>query len=545
MASRIWKMRQLPTRHELHFGDRVTRCFSERPASVNQMLIDAVNRNPNGEALVDGEERLTWRELQGRVMRCAAGLAQLGVKAGDRVALLVGNGSEFVILNLAVPALGAIMVPVSTREQTPGLTYILNHCAPRILVHGAEFAGVVPQASDIPSVTHRVAVPETAGALSFKDLMASSTQQAPAPVSEEDAAAILYTSGTTGRPKGAVLTHLGIVHSAMHYEAGFALGPEDRCAAVVPLTHVTGLAALVMPMVRCAGALIIKDGFKAKDYLALAERERITYTLMVPAMYNLCLLQPQLKDHDLSKWRVAAYGGAPMPQATIDSLARALPNLVLMNVYGATETTSPVTMVPPGETGRRGEAVGLPLPCADIVVMNENGHEVPRGESGEIWTAGPMIAKEYWNDPKATAQSITGGYWHTGDIGRFDADGYLYVSDRMKDMLNRGGLKIYSVEVENVLQQYPGVVEAAVVGKPCPVLGERVHAFVYSGGTKIDEGKLTELCNQRLSDYKVPESFTFASEPLPRNPTGKLLKRALREQLIAEMVKAAADASAR
>jgi O-succinylbenzoic acid--CoA ligase len=234
-----------------------------------------------------------------------------------------------------------------------------------------------------------------------------------------------------------------------------------------------------------------------------------------------------------------------MPQATIDSLARELPNVVLMNVYGATETTSPVTLVPPGETGRRGESVGLPLPCADILVMGEDAREVPRGATGEIWSAGPMIAKEYWNDPKATAQGITGGYWHTGDIGRFDGEGHLHVSDRMKDMLNRGGLKIYSVEVENALAQYPGVVEAAVVGKPCPVLGERVHAFVYAAGAPVDEGKLRELCTQRLSDYKIPESFTFATEPLPRNPNGKILKRALREQLLAQMAAAGAAGSPR
>jgi acyl-CoA synthetase (AMP-forming)/AMP-acid ligase II len=505
-------------------------CFAQRPGSVGEMLLDAVAKNRDGEALVVGDERLTWRALHDQVMRCAGRLARLGVEKGDRVALLVGNTSEFVLLNLAIPALGAIMVPMSTREQTPGLTYILNHCTPKVLVHGAEFADRVPAASDIPSVRHRVGIPE-----SFTELLSAPPLAQLAPVSEDDAAAILYTSGTTGRPKGAVLTHLGIVHSAMNYEAGFALGMEDRCAAVVPLTHVTGLAAIIMPMVRCAGTLIIKDGFRAKDFLTLAEQERITYTLMVPAMYNLCLLQPQLKDHDLSRWRVAAYGGAPMPQATIDALARSLPNLVLMNVYGATETTSPVTMVPPGETGSRGEAVGLPLPCADIRVMDDNGREVPPGESGEVWTAGPMIAREYWNDPKATAAGITGGYWHTGDIGRVDADGYLHISDRMKDMLNRGGLKIYSVEVENVLQQFPGVVEAAVVGKPCPVLGERVHAFVYAAGTAVDEGKLKALCTQRLSDYKVPESFTIATEPLPRNPNGKLLKRALREQLIAQI----------
>jgi acyl-CoA synthetase (AMP-forming)/AMP-acid ligase II len=535
MPTGIWTMRGLPLRRELHFGDRVMRCFAQRPASVDAMLRDAVAANPDGEALVAGDERLTWHALHERVTRCAAGFAELGVQPGDRVALLVGNGAEFVIATLATSALGAIVVPMSTREQTPGLRYILNHCAPRVLVHDAELAERVPLAEEIPSVRRRVAVPESGGCLPFADLLAGAALRAPAPVAEEDAAAILYTSGTTGRPKGAVLTHLGIVHSAMHYAAAMALGPRDRCAAVVPLTHVTGLAAIVMPMVRCAGTLVIDTAFKANDFLQLAERERITYTLMVPAMYNLCLLQPRLSDRDLSAWRVGAYGGAPMPQATIDSLASVLPSVVLMNVYGATETTSPVTVMPPGETGRRGESVGRALPCADIVVMGDDAHEVARGESGEIWTAGPMVIKEYWNDRPATAEGITGGYWHTGDIGRMDADGYLYVSDRKKDMLNRGGLKIYSIEVENVLAQHPGVVEAAVVGKPCPVLGERVHAFVYAGGADLDERELRELCAQRLSDYKVPESFTFATEPLPRNPNGKILKRALRERLLAQI----------
>jgi len=191
MPTGIWRMRELPTRQELHFGDRVMRCFTQRPTSVGQMLLDAVARNPAGEALVVDDERLTWRELHEKVMRCAAGLAKLGVEKGDRVALLVGNNSEFVILNLAIPALGAIMVPMSTREQTPNFTYIVNHCTPKVLIHGAEFADRVPAAGDIPSVKQRVGIPEAAGCVPFAELMKASPLQAAAAVSEDDAAAIL------------------------------------------------------------------------------------------------------------------------------------------------------------------------------------------------------------------------------------------------------------------------------------------------------------------------------------------------------------------
>ncbi len=532
----VWATKELPTRLESHFGDRVVRCFSERPASVYAMLAEAVARNPGGEALVCGEQRLTWQALHDAALRAAGGLAERGVACGDRVALLLGNNIEFVVTTLAAAALGAVVVPISIREQLPGISYILNQCGAAAVVHDADLGDRLPPGAEVPRLRLRISAGPCPGSEPFAALAGAAPLARPARVAEEDVAAILYTSGTTGRPKGAMLTHLNIVHSCLHYETVMALGPADRGAAVVPLSHVTGLVALLMVAVRIAGTLLVVPGFKARDFLQLAEQERMTFTVMVPAMYNLCLLQEDFAQRNLSAWRVGAYGGAPMPTATIDALAARLPNLVLMNAYGATETTSPATIMPPGQTSGHGDSVGRTVTCGHIVVVDETGRELPRGETGEIWIGGPMVVKGYWDNPAATAENFTGGYWHSGDIGSMDRDGYLYVFDRRKDMLNRGGYKIYSVEVENVLCQHPAVLEAAVVGKPCPVLGERVHVFVTTKeGMSVTAEELIAFCSERLSDYKVPESFTLGTAPLPRNANGKLLKRELRDQLLASL----------
>jgi long-chain acyl-CoA synthetase len=218
----------------------------------------------------------------------------------------------------------------------------------------------------------------------------------------------------------------------------------------------------------------------------------------------------------LSAWRIGAYGGASMPAATIAALAEKLPRLGLMNAYGATETTSPATIMPAEETARRRDSVGLPVPGAEIKVVDE-----------ELWIRGPMVVKGYWEDAEATAREITDGFWHSGDIGSIDAEGYVRVHDRKKDMINRGGYKVFSAEVESVLAEHPAVVESAVVGYACPVLGERVQAFVVTRDS-ISEKILRDFCAERLADYKVPEKFTFSEDPLPRNANGKVLKRELR-----------------
>ena len=518
-------------RLESHFGDRVVRCFAERPASLHALLANAAARHPSGTALVRGEERMTWQELLGLSTRLAAGLAQRGIVAGDRVALLIGNRTEFVTTLFAAAHLGAIAVPLSTREQTPGLAYMLNDCGAAALVHEADLKDRLPRVAEVPALRLRISVGAAEGSEAFAAMLSDAAAPAPAAVQEEDVAAIMYTSGTTGNPKGAALTHLGIAHSVMHYQIAMGLGPGDSSIAAVPLSHVTGLVALVATMVHSAAKLVIMPDFKAADFLRLAARERMTHTLMVPAMYNLCLLQSDFETHDLSAWRVGAYGGAPMPVATISSLARTIPGLTLMNCYGSTETTSPATLMPQGETAARSDTVGRNLACAEMAVFDDDGHELPYGQLGEIWIKGPMVVKNYWNNPAATAANITAGYWHSGDIGCIDAEGYVKVVDRKKDMINRGGYKIYTIEVENALYAHPAVLECAVVAKPCPVLGERVHAFVALRAPGTDAGELKAWCAARLSDYKVPESYTLSDKPLPRNANGKLVKRDLREQI--------------
>lgn len=294
------------------------------------------------------------------------------------------------------------------------------------------------------------------------------------------------------------------------------------------------MIANIMSMVRCAGTLIIVAEFKAADYLKVAARERVTQTVMVPAMYNLCLLQSDFDAYDLSAWRIGGYGGAPMPVATIEKLAVKVPGLKLINAYGSTETTSPSTIMPPELTAAHLDSVGLPCPGADIIVVDASGCELPRGEIGEIWIRSGSVIKGYWSNAKATAESFTGGFWHSGDLGSIDADNFVRVFDRQKDMINRGGLKIYSAEVESVLASHPAVVESAIIAKPCPVLGERVHAVIVIRDRTLDSDALRSWCAELLSDYKVPETIALTMEPLPRNANGKVMKKQLRDALAAQ-----------
>jgi len=511
------------------------------------MLEQAARLHPDRLALICEGERLSWQTLLAMSTRLAVGLAVRGVGPGDRVAMLLGNRNEFVITLFAIARLGGIAVPISTREQTPGLAFMLNDCSAVLLVHEADLADRLPTASELPCLKKKISVGDCSGSESFQAVMSSASSLSagePEAVQEDACAAIMYTSGTTGNPKGAILTHLGVVHSSMHYQIAMGLGPFDISIAAVPLSHVTGLIALISTMVRCVATLVIMPTFRASDFLVLASREKMTHTLMVPAMYNLILLQSDFEKHDLSSWRVGAYGGAPMPVATIDKLAQKVPSLTLMNCYGSTETTSPSTLMPQGETAAHNDTVGRALVCVEMGVFDDAGCEVAHDTLGEIWIKGPMVVKGYWNNPKASVENFTGGFWHSGDIGSIDHEGYVKVVDRKKDMINRGGYKIYTIEVENVLYRHPSVLECAVVSKPCAVLGERVHAFVTlreAAGVDFEISTLKAFCAERLSDYKVPESFTVSMAPLPRNANGKLLKRAMREEVLEALSTAKED----
>ena len=523
-------------RHERHFGDRVLRCYAQRWPHLPALLAQARSSDPAAPALVDGERRWSWGELARDSARVAAGLRQAGVGPGERVVLLCPNRAEFVIATHAVLRLGAVLVPVSMREAGPGIAFILEQCGASLVIADPAMATLVPRALKNGRPLARVLLPGAPageGWLRWEALLeADDAGFADAAPDEEAAAVLLYTSGTTGAPKGAVLTHLNLIHSVLHYRHALGLRQGECGLLAVPGSHVTGLVALVLAMAGVAGSVVLLAEFKAAACLALVARERVSYTLMVPAMYALWLREPALRDTDLSSLRLAGFGGAPMAAATIEGLRANCPGIRLFNAYGSTETSSPATMTPPGSD--RLEAVGQPLPCADILVMDEDGREVPAGTPGEVWIGGPMVVPRYWDNPQATADGFVAGCWKSGDIGTLDADGFLHVHDRKKDMINRGGYKVFSVEVENCLVGHAAVQEAATVGVPCPVLGERIHAFVYapsaSDTARLQE-ELTALCRAQLANYKTPDAWTWLAEPLPRNANGKVMKRSLRERV--------------
>jgi acyl-CoA synthetase (AMP-forming)/AMP-acid ligase II len=445
-----WSQYPIPAmRLQARFGDRVVPVFGERPRNIWAMVSDAALRNPDGEALICGDCRMTWRDVAQRSAQVAAGLRKTGLQRGDRVALLLGNRIEFVLAMFASAQLGLVTVLLSVRQQTPEIAYVLNDCGAVMIIHEAALAERLPDARDVPGLKYRIAIDGNGIGSTFSGLADHAPLQGHAEVGEEDTAMILYTSGTTGRPKGAMLAHCNVIHSAMIFVSCLELTASDRSIATVPLGHVTGAVANVITMVACAGTLIILAEFKAAEYLKVAARERVTYTVMVPAMYNLCLLQPDFASYDLSTWRIGGFGGAPMPVATIEKLKANIPGLKLMNCYGATETTSPSTIMPGELTAVHLDSVGLPCPGAHIIVVDAAGCELPRGEIGEIWIHGASVIRGYWNNPAATAENFTGGFWHSGDLGSIDAQGVVRVFDRQKDMINRGGLKIYSAEVES------------------------------------------------------------------------------------------------
>jgi O-succinylbenzoic acid--CoA ligase len=515
-------------REETHFG-RKLRCFAERPKNVNALFAATVERYGDREALVTDRHRLDYGKLDRVAERLAGHLHRLGVAHGDRVVLFLPNDREFVYALLAVLRLGAVAVPVNVREQRPELAFILAQCGAKAIVFDAALADRLPPPTEGLPLAVRISTGPASGATGLDELLEARSPAAPAAdPGEEEPAVILYTSGTTGRPKGAMLTHLNVIHSVLHYRTCMRLTAEDRSLLAVPASHVTGLVAITLAMFAVGGRVIALREFKARAFLELAARERMTHTLVVPAIYNLCLREPDFDRFDLGAWRIGGFGGASMPEGTIRALAEKLPGLTLMNAYGATETTSPTTIMPMGLQAANLDSVGVVVPCGDVRVMDDAGREVAPGETGEIWIAGPMVVPGYWDNPEATAREFERGYWKSGDLGAIDTQGFVRVFDRKKDLINRGGYKIYSAEVESVLSLHPAVLESALVPVPDPVLGEKARAIVVAR-PGCDAEALRAHCAQHLADYKVPDFFTFRSEPLPRNANGKLLKRALRE----------------
>lgn len=520
-------------REERRADGRVLRCFAGRPTDgLWAVLSRQAQARPAAEALVLGDRRVTYLEFAEVATRVAANLhAACGVEKGTRVAMLLGNCLEFAYAFYACQRLGAIAVPLNTRLQGPELEYMLDHSGAQVLIGDPQFLGRLDGAR-LPRLQHRFATGEgKEGARPWEELLrADVPAPPPAAVEEDDPACILFTSGTTGVPKGAVLTHFNFTHTVMHYERAMELGEGERTLVAVPLFHVTGLAAQLLLMVHLGGCAVILPEFKADRFLAAMQRERCTHTLVVPTIYVLCLMHPMIDQVDLPHWRVAGYGGAPMPESAVKALAARFPGLRMHNCYGATETCSPTTVNPAEDALTHVASVGLQVMCAELRVVDGDGREVTPGEVGELWIKGPMVIPGYWENSDANRSSFSeDGYWRSGDLARIGPDGHVYILDRKKDMINRGGFKIYCAEVENVLYQHPHVLEAAVFGVADPVLGERVRAAVVPrAGHSLDPAGVRAFCAERLADYKVPE-VVEVWEALPRNPGGKVLKQLLRE----------------
>lgn len=529
-----WRDVGLTVRREMHFGDRVVNCFAERPPTYTAMVQDAARRRPDAEALVADGERLSWTELERRSSNLARGLLARGIGHGDRIGLLLGNHLEFVLTLFAASRIGAIVVPINIREQAPGIAAALNSSGAVMVIHNTELAHLLPSKEQAPTLRLIVARTACPGSLAFAELLDDDPGPDRLPVNEEDTLLILYTSGTTGKPKGVEFSHMSVVHSAMHSQICAGLTEIDRSIVAIPLSFTGGVVSAFTPMVRCAGAVVLLPEFKAAAFLATAAAERMTHTLMVPAMYELCLRQPDT-GIDLSSWRVGVFGAAPMPAATVERLAARFPNLRLQNSYGATEVGGPAVFMSAEETAAHPDSVGRAFTCVELCVMDEDGRELPVGETGELWIRSPACAARFWDDPESSRREYIGGWWRSGDIASLDDEGRVRLMDRKKDMLNRGGLKISSTQVEHALHEHAAVIECAVIGRPDVVLGDRVQAFVRLSDPSVTADDLKAFLKARLADYKVPEFIEIAEEPLPRNVNGKLLKRELRAAMLQQL----------
>jgi acyl-CoA synthetase (AMP-forming)/AMP-acid ligase II len=479
-------------------------------------------------ALVHSGGALSFADLDERGRRFAAFLESRGVGRGERVAILLPNLPEFAVAYFGAIAAGALAVPVNTRLAPPEVGYVLRDCAAAVLVTTPPRLEALAGEA-LPALRCRVAVRgEAPGAVPFPAALEAEPRPAPAEVEPGDVATLLYTSGTTGFPKGAMISHANALFNAGSCRATLGYRREDVGLLSLPLFHVTGLHSQLVALLAVGGAVVLQEEYDTRQALELASAHGATALFFVPAIYKLFTLRDDLARHDLSRVRVSAYGGAPMDPETVRAVQRILPG-ELHNCYGLTECSSLGTVLPAELALSRADSVGRAVPGTEAEVRDEAGTRLPPGQAGELWLRGPHIVRGYWGAPEKTAQAIQGGWLRTGDVARIDREGLVVILDRVKDMINRGGEKIYGLEVENVLYAFPGVAEAAVVGVPHPVFGEVPAAFVAPlPGATLDPEAVRRHCAARLADFKVPVAVRFV-EKLPRNPGGKVLKQALKQ----------------
>ncbi len=478
-------------------ADNIAR-YDGRPASLIAMLRATVDRKPSNEAVVElGGGRISYRELWDRAARVSGGLKNEGVQRGDRVAIRLANSLDWCVAFWGTLMSGALVVPVNTRFSEPEVEYVINDS-------GSSFVFLPDQ----PLPSGEPFVVET--------------------LTQPDVAAIFYTSGTTGFPKGAMTTHEGFLSNTETCRRIVPL-PSDgsvRTLVSVPLFHVTGCNSQLLTSCESGGGTIIMRAFEVQAFLRAVVQERITSVTSVPAVFWLAINQPNFGEFDMQGVRWAMYGGAPIAPDLVGRIVRAFPNARVGNGFGLTETSSVATFLPHEYSGVRPDSVGFAAPVVDLDLF-----EVDSGGVGELLVRGPNVVKGYWNKPEATANTFVNGWLHTGDLARIDADGFVQIVDRKKDMVNRGGENVYCVEVENALCAHPAVYECAVMGVPDTMMGEKVGAvIVLKPDAKAEPAEIREFLKGRLADFKIPQFMTIRPDPLPRNPGGKILKPRLRKE---------------
>ncbi len=489
------------------------------------------------DAFVDAESgtRYSFAALNERCNRTANALAGMGVQPGDRVALLLMNSVEFTESFFAIAKLGAVVVPVNWRLVADELEFILKNSGASVLLFDADFAQVVDELHARGERTDirrwvQISAPSTAVspyAVAYADVQgAAATTEPAAGAGDDDMLYIMYTSGTTGLPKGAVHTHSTVLWALLTMNVVTDLRGGDRYLHLLPMFHVGALTPVTMCVYRGATSVVARS-FDAVRTWQVIERERVTVMLAVPAMLNFMWQVPQRDSFDRSSLRWILSGAAPVPVSLIQQYAAV--GIEIQQIYGLTESCGPACVIDGEHAIKKAGSTGKAFFHTDVRVANEAGHDCAPGEPGEVLVRGRHLMKEYWQRPEATAEAIRDGWLYTGDVATIDADGFIYIMDRTKDMVISGGENIYPAELENVILQHPKVGEVAVIGQPSERWGESPFAIVVRKDDTLTEQDVLSWCDGKMARYKLPRGAAFV-DVIPRNPSGKVLKRMLRTQ---------------
>jgi acyl-CoA synthetase (AMP-forming)/AMP-acid ligase II len=500
---------------------------------LTQSLHRAVQQDPSGTATVYGNRTRTWGESADRVARLAGGLRSLGVASGDRVAMLSLNSDRYHEYLFATPWADAVVNPVNIRWSPTEIAYSLEDSGTAILLVDDTFAGMLPQlrelAPTLTTVVHCGDGPAPDGAVPFEDLVGS--EPIPDVRRGGDAlAGIFYTGGTTAFPKGVMLSHASILTSSLGSNvAGSLLVRGGRLLHAAPMFHLADLAAWTIRNL-LGGTHVILPMFTPDGVAGAIEEHGCTDALLVPTMLQMLVDSPAVRTADLSSLQKVLYGASPISEALLERISDVLPNVRLTQAYGMTEVAPVATLLSPDDHGKPAlrTSAGRAAPHAEVRIVDPDDHEVPRGEVGEVVIRGGHVMLGYWGKPEETAEALVDGWMHTGDGGRMDDQGYVFIVDRIKDMIVSGGENVYSAEVENAICKHPAVLAAAVIGVPDPEWGERVHAVVVlHPGTTLTPAELREHTKNYIAGYKAPRTMEVV-DALPISGAGKVLKRELR-----------------